>query len=169
MKGNEIIASADPRGKFIGCIVSGTPVPGTCMEKVPATAPVNGRFQYRARSITAGSKGPVAILMADSLQGKLGSGSAAYSGGPPAPGDAYVDGKLGQIYFPVAGEDLNLPVASVSGTADDVAIGDLMGIDASGLLHANSAYTSAPFEANEAVTDPTAAYMLWVTYLGNNA
>lgn len=155
-KGTEIVLAVPAKGTFEECTVSGTPKPGTCMEIVPATAPANGRFTYRAKSLTAGSKGGVAVLLPDRLQGKLET-------------DAYVSGTRGFLYWPVAGEELNLLVADVAGTADDVAIGDLMGIDATGKLHANAAYTSAPFMALEPITDPTADYLLWVKYLGNNA
>lgn len=156
-RGNKIIVSADPQGTFMEGTVSGTPKPGTLMEIVPATALTRGgRPTFRAKSLTAGSKGPVFVLLEDDLQGFSRD-------------TAYVSGKPCRIYAPIAGEELNLIVASVAGTADDIAIGDLMGIDANGKLHANSSYTSAPFAAMEVITDPTADYWLWVQYLGNNA
>ncbi len=156
-RGNNIIVTGDPQGTFLEGTVSGTPKPGTIMELVPGTALTRGgRGTYRARSTTAGSKGAIYILLNDDLQGK-------------GPDDAYVTLKPCRLYAPIAGEEFNLIVASVAGTADDVAIGDLMGVDATGKLHANSSYTSAPFSAMEVVTDPTADYRLWVQYLGNNA
>lgn len=168
--GNEIIVSADPKGHFEECLVSGTPKPGTCMELLPAQTTVDTsttpggfpiaatsrRFTYRAKSLTAGSKGPVCVLLPDHLQGKTAA-------------DAYVTLTRGFLYWPIAGEEMNMLVADVAGTGDDVAVGDLMGIDAAGKLHANSSYTSAPFAALEPVTDPTADYLLFVKYLGNNA
>lgn len=170
-KGLSIVVSADPRGVFLEGIISGTPKPGTCMQVKAATAPVGGRFTFEVVSRSSGAIGPIWVLREDDFQGKVGvSNVAAYTGGPPAPGDAYVSGTRGFLYAPVAGEDLNMIVASVSGTADDVAIGDLFGVQtATGKLLANSAFASAPFQALEVVTDPTADYMLWCKYLGNAA
>jgi len=157
VKGTKIIVTAEPKGTFLEGIITDTSKPGTLMEKVPATAPVDGRFSYRHASRTAGSKGPICVLLEDGDQGQI------YS-------TAYVANKRCFLYFPVAGEDLNLLVLDIAGTADDVAIGDLFGVEATGgKLHANSSYASAPFEANEVVTDPVADYWLWVTYLGNLA
>lgn len=170
-KGRSIIVSSNPKGFFQEGIISGTPKPGTCMEKVPATTTVGGRFTYRAVTRADGAIGPIIILTEDDLQGKLGvSASAAYTGGPPAPGDAYVSGTRGFLYYPQAGEDFNMIVASVAGTADDVAIGDLFGVEqTSGKLKANNSFAATPFEANEVVTDPTADYMLWTTFRGEQA
>ena len=155
-KGNEIIVSSEPRGVFMEGIVSGTPKPGTIMEMM-TTAPVNGRFTYRASTRTTGAKGPTFVLLPDNLQGKLAT-------------DAYVTATRCFMYSPVAGEQLNLLVADVSGTGDDVAIADLFVVEnTTGKIKANSSNTSAPFQAMEAVTDPTADYLLWCTYLGNQA
>ena len=45
-KGNEIIVSSEPRGRFEECIVSGTPKPGTVIDIKPTVAAVSGRFTY---------------------------------------------------------------------------------------------------------------------------
>lgn len=169
-RGNNIIVSSKPKGHFVDVIVSGTPKPGTFMQLKATTADVQGRFTYEARSTTSGAKGEVAILMPDKLQGAVGVGASLGANLGNTPGDAYVSGRVGQVYFPVAGEELNAIVLSVAGTADDVAIGDFFGIESSaGKLKANSGYTSAPFKALEVITDPTADYLLHVLYLGNNA
>src|SRR5262252_5965258 len=85
MKGTEIIVSAYPRGVREECVISGTPKPGTCLEIVPATLPINGRFTYRLVTRANGSKGPVVIAEKDRLQGKTEL-------------DAYVSGTQGFIY-----------------------------------------------------------------------
>ena len=167
-RGQTIVLTTQPQGKFLEGVIDSTPFPGYCMEIKPAVAPISGRHTWRARSTTAGSKGQVTILREDDLQGFLGLG-AYRSFGPRGPGTAYVSGTRGFLYDPIAGEELNIYVKDVAGTADDVAIGDLFGAAADGTWHSNSSYTSAPMQAMEVVTDPTADYMLWVTYLGNNA
>ncbi len=169
-RGTRIIVTSNPKGLFDEGIVSGTPKPGTLMEQTTA-AVSGGRFTYQVVSRASGAIGSICVLLEDDLQGKLGVGTtAAYTGGPPTSGDAYVTATRCFLYYPVAGEELNLIVASVAGTADDVAIGDLFGVQtATGKLLANSSFGSAPFQALETVTDPTADYMLWVRYLGNQA
>lgn len=168
-KGTKIIVSSNPKGVFLEGLISGTPKPGTIMELKTATAPVGGRHTFIAATRADGAIGEIFVLLGDDLQGKLEVG-AAQSFGPPAPGDAYVSGTRGFLYCPQPGEELNLIVASVAGTADDVAIGDKFGVEqTSGKLKANSAFASAPFRSMEVVTDPTADYMLWVMFLGHQA
>lgn len=166
--GKNIVASGDPKGVFRDVIISGTPYPGMIMEMTTAAA-VQGKQTYQARSTTAGSKGTIAVLMPDELQGAIGVGASLGTNLGNDLGDAYVSGRMGRVYFPVMGEDLNLVVGSVAGTADDVAIGDLFGVNNDGKLKANSSYTSAPFQALETITDPTADYVACFRYLGNNA
>lgn len=157
MKGIEIILSANPNGKFMEGIINDASKPGTLMEVVPAVAPVGGRMTYRAITRADGVKGPIFILCPDKYQGKLFS-------------DAYVAGTRGFLYAPEMGEEFNMLVGDVAGTADDVAIGDLFGgTQTTGKLKANAGFASAPFQSNEVIIDPIADYWLWVTYLGNQA
>lgn len=161
-RGNEIIVSANPKGHFEECVISGTPKPGTCMELVPATAPQGGRFTYRAVTRADGAKGPIAVLLPDSLQGKLAT-------------DAYENGKRGFLYWPIAGEELNmlLRYQPGTGTASNDAIGDLLEVDgATGMLQADvgTAAVSTPFmliqDVDAAMTTDT---LVHTKYLGNNA
>ena len=117
-KGNEIIVSAEPMGRFIEGIVYGTPKPGTCMQIKAATAAVNGRFTWEVFNSDAdGDQRLVAVLLPDQLQGKLAT-------------DAYTSGDRCFLYCPIAGEELNMLVTDVdTGTADTFAIGDLLMID----------------------------------------
>lgn len=176
-KGTRIILSGEPKGVFSECVISGTPKPGTLMMTLAATALVNGRPTMKARDLTAGAKGPIVILLEDNLQGFVAVGSAnsdTTSGGVtvtggPAPGTAYVAGTRARIYWPAMGEEFNLILEDVAGTADTVAIGDKFGISNTGKLKADSTYTSAPFEALEALDALTGDTMLHVRYLGSHA
>lgn len=167
-KGKNIVASGSPRGVFRDVLISGTPYPGMILQMKAAVAEVQGKMTYEVRGTTAGSKGEIAVYCPDELQGAVGVGAALTPGGN-ALGDIAVTGQIGRVYFPVMGEELNLVVGSVAGTADDVAIGDLFGVNNDGKLKANSSYTSAPFKACEVITDPTADYVMCFLYLGNNA
>ena len=165
-RGAEIIVSANPQGKFDECIVSGTPKPGTCMEIVPSTDPVGGRFTFRAVTRNDGAKGPIAVLLPDSFQGKLAN-------------DAYVTGTRGFLYWPLAGEELNmlLRYQPGTGTSLDENIGDLLEVDgASGKLQGvgtggpTGSHASAPFMLLEHLgLALTADTLIWTRYLGNNA
>lgn len=169
-RGTEIIVSANPQGKFEECFISGTPSPGMLMELVVATAPKGGRFTYQACQRGDGVQGAIAVLLGDPLQGKLSVGAMSSFGGA-ALGDAYVDGTRGFLYWPLAGEELNLAVKDIAGTGDDVARGDSFGVDGTnhGYIKKDSSFGSAPFQSREAITDPTADYLLWVQYKGNQA
>lgn len=160
MRGQEVIASANPKGHFEECIISGTPKPGTCMEIVPAVAAISGRFTYRLVTRASGAIGPICVLLRDELQGKLIT-------------DAYVNGTRGFLYWPVAGEELNMVIDDVVGTGcvEDTAIGDLLMVETvTGELMANSAGASAPFAALEKRSGfITADTLEWVKYLGNQA
>lgn len=167
MQGSQIIRAAEPKGHFEECVISGTPLPGTCMEIVPSTLPKSGRFTYRAVSRADGAKGQVTILYEDHLQGKLAT-------------DAYVNATRGFLYWPIAGEEFNmlLRAASGTGTANEENIGDLLEIDgASGMLQAigttgaTGAHASAPFMLLEhlGVAISGGSALVRVKYLGNNA
>jgi hypothetical protein len=167
-KGLSIVLTAHPKGVFLEGVIDSTPYPGYCMQIKPAVAPISGRHTWQARNTTAGSKGQMTILREDDLQGFLGMG--AYSSfGPRLKGTAYVSGTRGFLYDPIAGDEMNIYIKDQAGTSDSVAIGDLFGASNDGTFHANSSYTSAPMQSMEVVTWPTADYLLWVTYLGNNA
>ena len=155
--GKEIIVSADPKGVFLEGIIEGTPKPGTCMQIKAGTAMVGGRFTYEVYNPGAdGEQRPVIVLLPDQLQGRLAT-------------DAYVTGTRGFMYCPAMGEELNMLVANISGTADDHTIGEVLMIDNStGLLVTT---TGSPemesFICLEAATDPTADALLLCMYTGH--
>lgn len=157
-KGNSIIVTPEPKGRFTEGTISGTPVPGTCMEIVPSTNPVGGRFSYRARSSADGTQGPIIILLEDALQGKTKS-------------DAYANGDRGFLYFPVNGEEFNMAIRDQpgTGTANLQNIGDLLHVDgASGMLQAAGSALSAPFTLLERGTvDETGTYHRYCRYNAN--
>lgn len=155
MRGTQIVASAEPMGRFDEGIISGTPKPGVCVEQTTA-AMTNGRMTYQVASQADGTAQPVCVLREDDLQG------FTYD-------TAYVSGRRCFLYWPIAGDELNMRVLDIAGTADDITVGQRFGIDQStGKLVAGS-LTYEPFQAMEAVTDPVADTMLLVKYLGNQA
>lgn len=153
MKGTKIILSGEPQGKFLEGVVSGTPKPGTVME-LKNTVLKGGEPTWQVWSKASGAYGLIAVLMEDTAQGSI------YS-------TAYVDGTRCRLYCPIAGEKLNMLVHDVAGTADDVAIGALFGVEtATGKLIANSSYARACFTAMEVITDPVADYWMFSMFNG---
>jgi hypothetical protein len=157
MKGQQIVISAIPQGKFLEGTITDTSYPGMAMEVVPATTPIGGRFSYRHASRAAGTKGPVFILLEDDNQGGIST-------------QQYQAGKRCRLYAPVMGEDLNLCLGEVSGTGTQhVTQGDLLEVDTDGRWMENSSGASAPFQVNETLTNQTFGSLVWCTYLGNQA
>src|SRR5438132_9998672 len=141
MKGQCIVLSSEPRGKFEeGQVAAGqtTILPGMFLRKTTA-ALINGRASFQIEDAGDGVKGPVCIALEDNLQGII-----------PGTTTAYVAGARIRCYWPVQGEEMNALLGDVAGTGDSVAIHDLFGISSAGKLKANSSYGAIPFEAIEA-------------------
>lgn len=166
-KGNRIVVTPCPRGRFEEIIVVGTPKPGTCMYPT-AAALVGGNTRSMEPAGTTGALGmgadgdqiPVAVLV-------YGIDHAACPPGRAAT-EAYVTGERGAVYYPVDGEELNVLFGNASGTADDVAVGDKLMIDdgTGKAINTTGSPESEPFVAREAIVDPTADQLLYVVYAG---
>lgn len=155
--GAAIVLEQAPRGKRIEGVISGTPKPGTCMQIQAGTAPIAGKFTWEAYSASAdGDQRLVAVLLADELQGKLAT-------------DAYVSGTRGFLYIPVSGEELNMLVADVAGTADDHTIGELLMIDSGTgkLVTTTGSPEMESFICLEVATDPAADALMRCMYTGH--
>ncbi len=158
MKGNKILINGnEPEGRFITGIISGAGcAPGMAMEIVPATEPVNGMFTYRRRQTGSnGDKRPLIVLLEDTLQGVKPDVNGA---------NVYTAGSVAQLYAPINGDELNLLVENLSGTADSHAIGDQLMVDvASGFgkwIVQASAANSAPATLEETSAALTADTLL---------
>lgn len=156
-RGSKVIISANPQGKFLEGVVQGTPKPGTVMEIVTPFYQ-NGRHLWRAFAPSGGSDGDkrvVAVLLEDDLQGKLIT-------------DAYVTLTRCFLYVPQAGDELNMLLQNLSGTADDHAAGEMLMVDnGTGMLIASAGTPeSEPFMLLEAVTDPTSDTLAPCLYTG---
>lgn len=155
MKGSTILALTNARGVFKEGIIYGTPKPGTMMQ-IKATALVNGvaTFEVYAPG-TDGEQRPVLILLENKIEGKI------YS-------DAYVSGTRGFLYIPAPGEELNVLVADVSGTADDHAVGGMLIADTGTgkFINTTGSPESEPFQLLEAATDPVAEAWMHVMATG---
>ena len=154
-RGNTIIVSSDPKGVFLEGTISGTPKPGTCME-ISSFTLVGGRFTWQVyQPGTDGEQRLVAVLLPQDESGQLVT-------------TAYEDGQSGKMYVPQAGEELNMLLKNLSGTADDHTAGETLIIDTgTGMLIATTGSPeSEPFRLLETITDPTADQLVWCQYTG---
>ncbi len=155
--GNKIVLSPDPQGIRLEGTLSGTPSPGTILEiKASVTTLVNGRPTYQVyQPGTDGDRRPIIVLIPNPYNGQLATA-------------AYVDGDHIFMYVPQAGEEMNMLVADVAGTADDHSFGEIMIVDSGTgkLIATTGSPESEPFQLLETITDPVADTLAWCWYTG---
>lgn len=159
--GNEIIVTSNPRGVFReGKIAAAeTPKPGTIMQiQAAGGLDANGRFVFEIYNADADGgrpKGPLWILLTDDRQGRLAT-------------TAYAAGELCQCYCPCAGEEFNMLLLNLAGTADDHAFGEILIVDdtTGKLIATTGSPETEPFMLMETVTDPVADTLAHVMFTG---
>ncbi len=157
-RGNGIIVTADPKGQFEeGFIYTGqTPKPGQILQREYTTALKGGRWTYKLYDRAADGDRPAGSLwiLLPQLHRHVDV--------------AYAAGEACQVYSPRAGEEYNLMLADVSGTGDDHLIGEIMIVDDSTgkLIATTGTPQTDSFVLQEAITDPVADQLVWVTYSG---
>jgi hypothetical protein len=159
-RGNCIVVTAEPMGYFEeGYIAAGeTPKPGTILQKQSATALKGGRHTYEIYNADQDGgrpKGPFYVLLHDHLQGKTVD-------------DAYAAGDRCFLYVPKAGDELNLLLLNIAGTADDHTKGETLIVDdTTGKLIATTGSPETEVaQLLETVTDPVADTLAWVVWTG---
>lgn len=159
-RGNCIVVSADPPETFTeGIIAVGqTPKPGTVMQKDPTVALKGGRHTYKIYDRDADGdrpSGAIYILLNDFLMGLPVT-------------QAYAAGDRCFLHVPRAGDEFNMLLGDVAGTADDHALGELLiADDGTGKLVATTGTPETEsFQLLEAVVDPVADTLAWVVYSG---
>lgn len=154
-RGNKVIITAQPQGQKLEGVISGTPKPGTVMEIQTVYYQGNRHLWRVYQPGTDGERRVIAVLLEDDYQGKTMD-------------DAYVDGTRGFLYVPQAGEELNMRLKDVSGTADDHTALEMLIVDTgTGLLIATTGSPeSEPFQILQTVTDPTADFLAPCMYTG---
>lgn len=158
-RGNRIVVSADPKGRFTEGVCSGTPKPGTIMQVDPTVALVSGRHTYKVYQPGADGEQPVGafyVALEDAYQGK-------------GPTDAYASGDRIFLYAPADGDELNLLFGNAAGTADDIALGDKMIADTGTgkIVKTTGTPETEVAVALEAIVDPAADQLLWVVWTGH--
>ena|ERR1044072_2882001 len=159
-RGNETIVSSQPNGKRTEGIVKvgETHYPGMVVQRDPTVALVQGRHTYKLYAPGADGENPVGAIWVvtnemNAMVGKLQT-------------DSYAAGERMSLYSPQPGDELNMLVKNLSGTADDHTAGEKMMIDTgTGMLVATTGTPeNEPFQLLEDITDPTTDTLAWCQY-----
>ena len=152
---NSIVLAGAPHGKFLEGIVSGTPKPGTAMMLSEGVEPVGGRHQWEAFDATDGDRTLCAILLEDYFLGKDHL-------------TALVTGSRIRMYCPIPGDEMQVLLQNVGGTADAYTIGQKLIMDnASGLfIGTTGSPEREPFLVMETLAGLTADTLCTVIYTG---
>ena len=150
-KGQDIVVSANPQGRFIEGIVGDTSAPGTIMQISATVAPVEGRHTWIAAATgTDGKEVLKVVLLPDRLQGRLAT-------------DAYVANTRGFLYCWLPGDEVNFLAGEGAGSSNTFNIGDRFIVDAeNGILVPD---TGSPQEcvaiAMEKLTQQVGSVLVW--------
>jgi hypothetical protein len=163
MRGNEIVVSTERRGVDTeGYVGAGlTFYPGMCVERDPTVALKSGRHTYKYYTPGADGgrpKGPFWIVT-NTLGAMFGKTCL----------DSIAAGERVSLYSPVAGEEINLLLADIAGTADDHAAGEVL-ICKSGtgkFIATTGTPDTKPAMLLETVTDPTTDTLAWCVWSGH--
>lgn len=158
-RGNEVIVSSQPQGKFLAGFLAGAYYPGMIVQIDPTVALRSGRHTYKVYDRAADGDQPAGafwVVREDNLQGKTIN-------------DAFASGDFAELYSPMAGEELNLRVADIAGTGDDHTAGEIMMVDdGTGMLIATTGSPETEVAILlETITDPTAAGPYWCQWTGH--
>lgn len=155
-RGNTILVQAGPQGRFVEGYAATAEKPGTVMQIDATVAVKSGRHTWKV--YTPGSdglrpQGPYIVLLEDSLQGRTIN-------------DAYVAGTRCFGYVPQTGEEINILVADVAGTADSHLAGEqLMLKNGTGkAVLSTGAPAFAPFMLLETLPALTADTLAWCVH-----
>lgn len=167
MKGHRILVDDIQRGRVTRFVVNTgeTWYPGTVVQIDPTQARQSGNWVgklYTNGTDGTNFKGGCFIVTDESFAtyGKALTSATTF--------DSYAAGQLASVYAPQNGDELNLLFKNVSGTADDVAAGDMMICDdtTGKWIVTTGSPTVKPAMALEAVTDPTADTLFWASWGG---
>lgn len=156
-RGNGIVVTSDPKGQFQeGYVKTGqTFYPGMAVLRDASVALISGVHTYKIYDESADGDQPTGAIwivtnMLGELIGKLVS-------------DSIAAGERAMFYSPRPGEELNLLISNLAGTADDHALGEKLMIDTgTGEFIATTGTPEQEVaQLLEAITDPTADTLAW--------
>ncbi len=161
-RGNAIIIASEPTGYFEELFMKSgqTIYPGMAVQIDYTVAMVGGRHTAKIYDRAADGDRPIGgyFIVTSHLQSMMGAPMT----------DRIPDGEKALCYIPKAGEEINLLIANLAGTADDHAIGEVLMVDdgtGKFIVTTGSPQTN-PATLQEAITDPTADQLAWCRWTG---
>lgn len=171
-RGNCVLITPEPKGRFDEGTIIGTPKPGVCVTLKPGTTFTNGgRPEFEPAGATAtiymgadGDRIPIGVLLDSASPGGMASGPYRdYN-------TAFASGDRCAVYYPVPGDELNMWLQDNTGTGalEDFTVGvKLIVDDGTGkLLQTTGTPEAEAFQCNELKTDLAADYFCHVTFTG---
>lgn len=157
-RGNRIVVNPDAKGPYEWGYVTTAEKPGTIVQLDTSVALKHGKHTWVVYNRGADGDhpaGPFAVIIEDLYQGRDATTAGAA-------------GDFTKLYIPLPGDELNLLFLNQSGTADDVAAGDIMMVDdGTGKITPTTGTPETEVAvALEALVDPTADTLLWVRWSG---
>jgi hypothetical protein len=156
MRGNRIVINPDAKGTYEWGYLTTAEKPGTVHQRDASVALKAGKPTYKVYQPGADGENPLGgywVLVENLYEGRDAT-------------TAYAIGDFAKFYSPRMGDELNLLLANLSGTADDHALDEKMMLDTgTGKLIATTGTPEDEVaQLLEAVTDPTADQLVWVQW-----
>jgi hypothetical protein len=157
-RGNKIVVNPDAKGAREWGYLAGAYSPGTILQVDPTVALKHGKHTWKVFTRDADGDrpaGPYAVLDYGMYTGR--DATTAFASGDFAP-----------LYIPQEGDELNLLFLNQTGTADDIALGDLLIVDngTGKVFKTTGSVENEVATALEAIVDPTADQLLWCRWSG---
>jgi hypothetical protein len=163
MRGNTTIVSTEPKGQYDeGYVKTGeTHYPGMIVQKDFSVALRGGRHTFKIYDRAADGDQPAGAFWVvtdkvNRFQGKRMT-------------DSIAAGERIEVYAPLSGDELNLLIANLAGTADDHSVGEILMVDdGTGKLIATTGSPETEVAVlKEAITDPVADTWAWCEWSGH--
>lgn len=157
---NQILVSSELEGRRMeGFVKAGqTFTPGIIVMRDPTVALRQGRHTYKIYDRTTGDPtgGPAYVVRQDYLRGDLVT-------------QTYGPGERCFLYELDEGDEVNLLVKNLAGTADDHALGEMLMIDANTgkMVVSDGTKQKEVAMLQEAIVDPIADTLAWCIWRGN--
>jgi hypothetical protein len=157
-RGNKVVVNADAKGAYEWGYLTTAEKPGTIMQVDPSVALKHGKHTWKVYTRDADGDrpaGPYAVVDYAAYQGRDAT-------------TAYAAGEFAKLYIPQEGDELNLLFLNQAGTADDIALGDILIVDngTGKVFKTTGSVEDEVAVALEAIVDPTADQLLWCRWKG---
>jgi hypothetical protein len=152
-RGNKIVVNADAKGMYEWGYITTAEKPGTIFQRDASVALKHGKHTYKVYQPGADGENPVGgywVLDFDPYTGRTAD-------------TAYAAGDFAKLYSPRMGDELNLLIANISGTADDHALNEKLMVDTGTgkLVVTTGTPEDEVAQLLETITDPTADTLAW--------